>query len=120
MSRLLMLLFCLPLLAGCDNSPFGFVKIGDITSQPASYEGKEVKVRGEVTDVAKIPFIETMIYTLRDDTGEITVFTFDNLPQVHQRLAITGKVQSAAIIGGEAFGVRLKESRRLPGFLAGG
>ena len=119
MSRLLLLLLCLPLLAGCDNSPFGFVKIGDIASRPAAYEGKEVRIRGEVTDVAKIPFIETMIYTLRDETGEITVFTFDTLPQVHQRLAVKGMVQSAAIIGGEAFGVRLKEMRRLPGFLAG-
>lgn len=120
MRRLLLLILPAVLLFGCDYLPLGFTDIGEIRSNPASFEGKEVKVRGEVVDITRIPFIDTRIYTLGDGTGEITVFAAGELPRPGEKVAVRGTVESAAIIAGESFGVRIREGRRLPGFLAGG
>lgn len=120
MKRLLLPLLLAALLAGCDYLPVGFTEIGKIEADPTAYEGKEVKVRGEVTGSARIPFLDARMYTLSDGTGEIIVLASEKLPPQGEKVAIAGKVESTVIVGGESFGVRLKELRKLPGFLAGG
>lgn len=119
MRRFLLPFLLAALLAGCDYLPFGFTEIGKIETDPTSFEGKEVKVRGEVTGTARIPFLDSRMYTVSDATGEILVFTSGELPRQGEKVAVAGKVESAAIIGGESFGVRIREMRRLPGFLGG-
>ncbi len=100
------------LLAGCDALPFGVTPIRDITAAPASFEGKEVKLKGKVTGIAKLPLIELKAYTLRDDTGEITVSTRGALPAVNDAVGVRGLVKSTAIIGGQSLGLRVEESKR--------
>lgn len=120
MRRPLLFLALVVLLAvtGCDWLPGGFTDIGEIRRQPGVYDGEVVRVRGEVIDIVKLPILETRLYTLRDRTGEIMVFAAGNLPPQGETLAVKGEVLSAAIVGGEAFGVRLEEIKRLPGYLA--
>ncbi|MEZ4601236.1 MAG: hypothetical protein R2940_15710 [Syntrophotaleaceae bacterium] len=112
-------IFCfslLFLLAGCDYLPFGFTPIGEIVRNPGSFEGKTIKVRGEVTDVTQIPFLELKGYVLRDDSGEILVFTMETLPPLHEKTAIKAQVKTMAIINQQSFGLRLVEIERLPTF----
>lgn len=100
------------LLAGCDALPFGYTPVKDITSAPANFEGKEVKLKGKVTGITKLPMLDLKSYVLRDGTGEITVATQGELPAVNDAVGLRGTVRSAAIIGGQALGLRVEEIRR--------
>lgn len=106
----------LVLLAGCDYMPFGYTPIGEINRSPGRYEGKEIKVRGTVKDLSKLPFIDTKIYTLLDETGEITVFTKNTLPAMGETIAIKAAVKTTAIVDEQSFGLRLEEIKKLPTF----
>jgi hypothetical protein len=99
--------------SGCQYLPFGYTKLGDIAAAPAQFEGKEVKVKGAVTQITKIPLIEIKTYVLQDGTGELVVRTDGPLPAKGDTLAIRATVSSAAIIGGESVGLTLKELERL-------
>lgn len=99
-------------LAGCDNLPFGYTPIREILAAPAQFEGREVKLRGRVKDVVKLPVIG-QAYTLRDEGGELIVMTTGALPPVNAEVALKGVVRSTAIIGGQSFGLRVEETRRL-------
>ena len=96
-------------LTGCDY--FGFTPIKEILAKPAHFDGKEVKIRGKVTRVAKILALKG--YNLQDDTGEITVITYGKLPAENDEVAIKGKVTSAVILSGSAIGLRVEETQRL-------
>ena len=100
-------------LAGCDYLPFGYTPIKDIVAMPANFEGKEIKLKGRVTDITKVPILELKSFALQDDTGEITVTTKGNLPAVKDNVALEGTVKSTAIIGGQSLGLRVEETRRL-------
>jgi hypothetical protein len=116
-------IFCLLLLlllAGCDYLPFGFTPIGEIVQSPGSFEGKTLKVKGEVTEVTKIPLLALKSYTLRDDSGEILVLTEGALPALNKQTAIKAQVKTMAIINEQSFGLRLIEVEKLPTFGFGG
>lgn len=100
------------LLAGCDGLPFGNTAIRDVTTSPANFEGKDVKLKGKVTGISKLPILDIKTYTLRDDTGEITVSTQGALPAVNDSVALQGTVKNTAIIGGQSLGLRVEEARR--------
>lgn len=100
-------------LCGCDYFPFGYTAIGDIVQNPANYQGKEVKVKGTVSNVLKIPFVEFKVYTVKDEGGELTVLTDAQLPALNQKIALRATIDSTAIVGGEAVGLKLKEVKRL-------
>ncbi len=106
------------LLAGCDYLPVGFTPIGEIVQNPGSFEGKTIKVKGEVTEVVKLPMFEYKSYVLRDDRGEILVMTTGTLPPLHKKTAIKAQVKTMAIINNQSIGLRLIEVARLsfPGF----
>lgn len=100
------------LLAGCDALPFGVTPIKDITAAPANFEGKEVKLKGKVVSITKVPLLDLKAYTLRDDSGEITVTTQGALPAANDAVGVRGMVKSTAIIGGQSLGLRVEESKR--------
>lgn len=99
-------------LAGCDALPFGVTPIKEITAAPDKFEGKEVKLKGTVVSITKVPLLDLKAYTLRDDTGEITVNTQGALPAAHEAVGLRGIVKSTAIIGGQSLGLRVEESKR--------
>lgn len=105
-------------LSGCDYLPFGYTPVGDITRDPQAYQGQKVKVKGQVTGLTKIPFVDVQGYLLGDGGGEIFVSTADVLPARGERLAVVGTVESTALIGNEAVGLQLRETERLPSWLA--
>ena len=50
-------------LPDCSQLGIGFTKIGDLLANPQKYSAKEVRVRGRVTNVLKLPFVATKIYS---------------------------------------------------------
>jgi cytochrome c-type biogenesis protein CcmE len=100
-------------LAGCDCLPFGYTPVKDITAAPANFEGKEVKLKGKVRDVIKLPIVDLKAYTVQDESGEITVTTHGALPAANAEVALKGTVKSAVIIGGHSLGLRVEETKRL-------
>jgi hypothetical protein len=113
--RIFTLTVLLITIAGCDYLPFGYTGIKDVVQNPAAYEGKEIKIKGTVSNVTKIPFIEMKVYSLKDKGGEITVITDGPLPAANEKIAVRGRVSSIAIVGGESFGLKVKEIKRLKG-----
>ena len=101
------------MLAGCDYLPFGYTTVKEISATPASFEGKEVKVKGKVRTVAK--FFGMQGFILQDEAGEITVSTATgtDLPAEGAEVALRGTVHSAAIVGGSAMGLRIDETKRI-------
>ena len=99
-------------LAGCDYLPFGYTPIKDIVAAPASFEGKEVKLKGKVRDAIKLPILG-QVFTLHDEGGEIAVTTHGALPAANAEVALKGTVKSAVIIGGQSLGLRIEETQRL-------
>lgn len=100
------------LLSGCDYLPFGQTPVQEIMAAPAQFEGKEVRIRGKVKDVTKIPLINLSMYIVDDGSGEITVMAQDKLPAMDETVNVRGVVESAAILGGQSIGLRIKETKR--------
>lgn len=100
------------LLSGCDYLPFGQTPVREIVAAPAQFEGKEVRIRGKVKDVTKVPLIDLSMYIVDDGSGEITVMAQDKLPAMGDTVNVKGVVESAAIIGGQSIGLRIKETKR--------
>jgi len=96
-------------LAACDY--FGFTPIKDITAAPGQFEGKEVKIKGAVDNPVQLLSLRT--FTLKDETGEITVTTNGALPAAGAQVAVKGTVKSAVIVGGKSAGLRVEETQRL-------
>lgn len=102
-------------LAGCASLPFGYTQIHEIAAAPASFEGKEIKVKGKVKSLTKIPLLEISMFILDDGTGEMLVIPAGTMPAERDSVALSGRVESFAIIGGRSIGLHLKETKRLPG-----
>ena len=98
--------------AGCASIGIGVTPAGDIKRNPASFEGKEVTVRGTVNEVTKLPLVEVKSYTVLDSTGEIRVTTRGAAPAKGDRVAVRGVVSSTAIVGGHSLGLHVSERER--------
>jgi len=97
-----------------DYLPFGFTEIAQLNASPSKYEAQQVKVKGEVVDRLKIPFLDSKSYVIDDGTGRVTVITNIALPEIGSKIAIIAIGSNAAIIGGESIGFRLQEIKVLP------
>lgn len=109
MRILLLLLMMVGALAGCDYLPVGTTPVKDIVAAPASFEGKEVKLRGTVKEVTKVPILDIRQYVLSDGSGEIVVVTSGDLPAEKSTVLVKGKVESAFIVGGQSLGLHVRE-----------
>ncbi|OIP12564.1 MAG: hypothetical protein AUK53_07535 [Betaproteobacteria bacterium CG2_30_59_46] len=99
-------------LSGCDYLPFGFTPVKEIVASPAQFEGKEVRVKGKVKDITKVPLIDLKLYVLDDGSGKVTVVAGEGLPAVNETVSLKGVVESMAIMGGESIGLHIKETKR--------
>ncbi len=107
MSRALLPLVLAVGLAACGMTTIGRDPIGALLKDPTAFDGKTVKVAGEVTNVVKLPFLETRLYTVRDDTGELTVVTYGELPRVGERVIARGTFSTLATFGVQSVGPHL-------------
>lgn len=97
MRKLRIVVFLLAiLLLACDQG-FFTTPIGSLLKNPRDYEGKLVKVSGEVTENMNIFIIKG--FKLKDDTGEIFVITDKILPKVGAKATAQGYIKEGFTIG---------------------
>jgi hypothetical protein len=104
-------LFVLALILGCERLPVGYTSISDLVQKPADYEGKTVKVRGQVTDVVQLPLPSVRYYHLREGDAEILVWATQHLPATGEQVSVVGTV-SMGILDSAGIGLHLTEQRR--------
>lgn len=73
--------------------------IKEILDNPREFSGKEIQVKGEVLDTFSLVVIK--YFTLKDNTGEITVVTSKLLPKKGTTIKIKGNVEEAFSIGNQ-------------------
>lgn len=81
------------ILSSCNTD----INIKQILDNPRDYDGKELQVKGQVTDIFSLIVIK--YFTLKDNTGVITVITDKPLPKKGSTLKVKGKVQEAFSLG---------------------
>ncbi|QKQ26281.1 hypothetical protein [Candidatus Reidiella endopervernicosa] len=114
----LTLLLMVVLLSGCsagvDLIEGSFTALGDISANPAAFEGKKVRVKGRVVVSGKMPFASTSFFTLVDEQGdELSVITEQGTPANEMQLWSYGVIENIAIVQGIGMGGHLKEQRRI-------
>ena len=65
-------------------------KIREILNHPRDFEGKDVRVRGTVTNAVSLLLIK--YYEVQDETGSIKVLTERLLPGRGEKLTVTGRM----------------------------
>ncbi|MBX3617503.1 hypothetical protein [Nitrosomonas sp.] len=86
--------------------------INAIISAPVNFDGKEVLLRGIPKSPTRLPLINFKAYVLEDRSGEITVLTEADLPNMNEEITIRAVVKSLAIVKGEAVGLTVTELER--------
>ena len=93
-------------LVGCA----GVTPIGELLDNPAKYDGKEVRVEGEVKESAG--GLGLGAYQVRDDTGTLTVVTeTSGPPRSGSRITVKGTFQALITLGSRSLAVLREESR---------
>lgn len=100
------------LITGNHASADEIVSINDINTSPVNFDGKEVKLKGIAKNPTRLSLINLKSYVLKDRSGEITVLTESDLPQMNEEITIRVRVKSLAIINGEALGLTVTELER--------
>ena len=107
-----LLIVCALALAACEQLG-GYTSIADIRAAPGRYEGQEEKIRGVVRATTKMPFVDLRTFLIEQGGQDLLVITAGPLPAEGTRVALRGVVESAAIVEGRAFGLRVREIERL-------
>lgn len=94
------------LLAGCAS----VTPIGDLLSNSSKYNGKTVRVKGEVTKSAGL--IVAGAYQLKDDTGTLTVVSEGSSPPPQgAKVGVEGVFQALITLGSKSLAVLKEKSR---------
>lgn len=67
--------------------------IGDIVTAPKEYVGREVSLRGVVTDVVDVPMVAGGGYRIMDEAGDKMLVVGGELPSQGDRVKIRGTVR---------------------------
>ena len=107
--RSLPLAAALILLAGCAS----ITPIGDLLSNSSKYNGKTVKVEGEVTK--SVGAIVAGGYEIKDNTGQLTVVSEGASPPPEGvKIGVKGIFQSLLTLGTKTLAVLKEQSRFNP------
>jgi hypothetical protein len=98
------------LLGGCSAT--NVTPISQLNASPANFDGKEVMLRGVAKDVTRMPLLNLKSYVLKDDSGEATILTEHELPQMNEEIRVKVKVRNLAIINGEPLGTTFVKVER--------
>ena len=94
-------------LAACPQQ----VTIADIKADPGRFSGKEVAIRGPVTN--SFGALGQGAYELDDGTGKIWVVTErGGVPGQGARVRVAGRVNTGVTFAGRSFGTVLRETSR--------
>lgn len=104
----LALLTAILVLAGCA----GVTPIRDLLNDPSEYDGKTVRIKGEVQGA--VGGLGVGAYEVKDDTGRLTVISEqDSPPRTGAEVGVKGKFQALLSLGFKSLAVLREESREL-------
>ena len=89
--------YVLPLLVLLCLTACSRVTIHDLLENPRKYDDKVVTISGTVTD--RTSMLVTNYFTLKDQTGEIRVFTDHAMPSVGSSVEVKGHVKQLFAVG---------------------
>ena len=94
------------LLAGCA----GVTPIGELLDNPARYDGKTVRVQGEVKESAG--GLGLGAYQVKDNTGTLTVVSeHAGPPRSGSKVGVRGRFEALITLGTKSLAVLREESR---------
>ncbi|MGH7580043.1 MAG: hypothetical protein ACREM9_07725 [Gemmatimonadales bacterium] len=97
------------LLAGCA----GITPIGELLDNPARYDGKTVRVEGEVKESAG--GLGLGAYQIKDNTGTLTVVSESaGPPRSGSKIGVKGRFEALITLGTKSLAVLREESRDVP------
>ena len=102
MKKMLMVVPALVLLSGCAS-----VKIRQVLNNPARYQGRDVRLNGEVTRSTGL--IVTGLYEIDDGTGKLSVLSNHTIPRKGSNVTVTGRMQAGVSVLGQTVGTLLRE-----------
>jgi hypothetical protein len=95
-------------LAGCAS----VTPIGQLMNDPARYDGKTVRIEGEVRESAG--GFGLGAYQVKDDTGTLTVVSeTGGPPRSGTKIGVKGRFQALFTLGSKGLAVLREESRSL-------
>ena len=83
-------------------------QINKILTNPRDYADKQVTISGTVVDTFSLVIVK--YFTLRDETGEMTVVTQRPMPAKGNKIKVTGTVQEAFSLGDQQLVVLIENS----------
>ena len=99
----------LVILAGCAS----VTPIGNLLDNPARYDGKTVRIEGEVKESAG--GLGVGGYQVRDETGTITVVSDKaGPPRTGAKIGVKGIFQALITLGSKSLAVLREQSRSIP------
>ncbi len=106
--RLASLMAVVLALAGCA----GVTPIRDLLNDPSEYDGKTVRIKGEVQGA--VGGLGVGAYEVKDDTGRLTVISEqESPPRSGAKVGVKGKFQALLSLGFKSLAVLREESREL-------
>ncbi len=97
------------LLAGCAS----VTPIGQLLDDPTRYNGKSVRIEGEVKEAAG--GLGLGAYQVKDETGTLTVVSDKgSAPRKGAKIGVKGVFQSLFTLGSKSLAVLREESRSSP------
>lgn len=99
----------LAVLAGCASA----TPIGELLDNASKYNGKTVRIQGEVKESAGAFGLGA--YQVRDATGTIPVLSQQaSPPRTGSKIGVTGKFEALVTVGSKSLAVLREESRTVP------
>ena len=83
-------------------------KIAAVQQNIDQYKDQPVTVRGKVTETLTIPGLQTGIYQVKDNSGQIWVISSSQIPKRNETVLVQGTVSTGVEILGKKFGTVIK------------
>jgi hypothetical protein len=98
---------CALVFVGCA----GTTRIGTILDDPSEYDGRMVRVEGEVTETIAVPFVGGT-YAVSDGTGTLRVVSDEGgVPREGAEVSVTGIFRALFSLGAESLSVLEERDR---------
>ena len=89
----------------------GTTRIGTILDDPSEYDGRTVRVEGEVTETIAVPFVGGT-YAVSDGTGTLRVVSDEGgVPREGAEVRVTGIFRALFSLGAESLSVLQERNR---------